>query len=304
MISLVIPVYNEEELIEKLFERTIRAMTSFTDDFEIICVDDGSTDHSLQKLIACHQIDKRFKILILSRNFGHQAAYTAGLSHARGEYVAMMDGDLQDPPELLREMHQKLRDREFDVVYGKRTGRKESFLKRQLIKSFHYVFKRLSRIDQADNVGNFSMMNRQALQALLAMGEKNRYLPGIRFFIGFRQGFVEYNRDDRDSGTAKMNFKKLLALAFDAIFSFSNLPIKVCLYTGLAGIVVFFLAGVYVIIDKLTGHALYGWSSTVLSIYFLGSVQLVFMGILGEYVFRIYRETQNRPVFIVRDFLD
>ncbi|MBD0255221.1 MAG: bactoprenol glucosyl transferase [Cytophagales bacterium] len=147
-------------------------------------------------------------------------------------------------------------------------------------------------------------MNRQALRALLALGEKNRYLPGIRFFIGFRQGFVEYDRHDRDSGMAKMNFIKLFNLAFDAIFSFSDLPIKVCLYTGMLGIIVFFLAGVYVLIDKLTGNALYGWSSTVLSIYFLGSVQLVFMGILGEYIFRIYRETQNRPVFIVRDYVE
>jgi dolichol-phosphate mannosyltransferase len=216
----------------------------------------------------------------------------------------MMDGDLQDPPELLKEMHQKVSEDDFDVVYGKRISRKESFLKKLLIRSFHSVFRRLSQIDQADNVGNFSIMNRKALQALLAMGEKNRYLPGIRFFIGFRQGFVEYDRDDRDSGTAKMNFVKLLNLAFDAIFSFSNVPIKVCLYVGLAGIIVFFLAGLYVIIDKITGRALYGWTSTVLSIYFLGSVQLVFMGILGEYVFRIYRETQNRPVFIVREFLD
>ncbi len=304
MISLVIPIYNEEILIEKLFSRVVSALRTITEEFEIICVDDGSTDRSLDKLIACHAEDNRFKVLVLSRNFGHQAAYTAGLSYAKGEYVAMMDGDLQDPPELLKQMYQKITAEAYDVVYGKRVSRRESITKKLLIKSFHSVFRRLARIEQADNVGNFSIMNRKALQALLAMGEKNRYLPGIRFFIGFRQGFVEYDRHDRDSGTAKMNFVKLFNLAFDAIFSFSNLPIKVCLYTGLLGRIVFFLAGVYVIIDKFTGHALYGWSSTVLSIYFLGSVQLVFMGILGEYIFRIYRETQNRPVFIVREFLD
>jgi dolichol-phosphate mannosyltransferase len=304
MISLVIPVYNEELLIEELFTQSMQAMQRVTQEFEIICVDDGSTDSTLQKLIACHQDDKRFKVLVLSRNFGHQAAYTAGLQHAKGEYVAMMDGDLQDPPDLIAEMHRKLITGEYDVVYGKRKGRQEAFMKKMLIKSFHSVFKRLSRIEQADNVGNFSMMNRKALEALLSLREKNRYLPGIRFFIGFRQGYVEYDRQGRSSGEAKMSTKKLFNLAFDAIFSFSNLPIKVCLYTGLVGIIVFMLAGLYVLIDKLTGRALYGWSSTVLSIYFLGSVQLVFLGVLGEYVFRIYRETQNRPMFIVRDYIE
>ncbi|MBD0255222.1 MAG: glycosyltransferase family 2 protein [Cytophagales bacterium] len=155
MISLVIPVYNEESLIEKLFTRVMAALQTITEDFEVICVDDGSTDASLQKLIACHARDNRFKVLILSRNFGHQAAYTAGLSYAKGDYIAMMDGDLQDPPELLKPMHRKLTGEAFDVVYGKRVSRRESVVKKLFIKSFHALFRRIARIDQADNVATF-----------------------------------------------------------------------------------------------------------------------------------------------------
>ncbi len=222
MISLVIPIYNEEELIETLFERVIKSLQAITEDFEVVCVNDGSTDGSLAKMVECHHRDNRFKVLVLSRNFGHQAAYTAGLSYAKGDYIAMMDGDLQDPPELLKQMYWKLVLENHDVIYGRRLKRNETWLKRQLIRSFHNVFRNLSNIEQADNVGNFSIMNRKALQALLSMGEKNRYLPGIRFFIGFKQGFVDYERPDREIGQAKMSFKKLFTLAFDAIFSFSN----------------------------------------------------------------------------------
>lgn len=304
MISLVVPVYNEELLIENLFERCINAMKSITDDFEIICVNDGSKDSSLSKLIACHHKDKRFKVLNLSRNFGHQSAYTAGLTYAKGDYIAMMDGDLQDPPELIVQMYDKLKNGEFDVVYGKRTKRHEHFIKKTFIKSFHKVFKKMTGIKEADNVGNFSMMNRKSLDALLSLDEKNRYLPGLRFFIGFTQGFVEYDRDDRTIGEAKMNYWKLFTLALDAIFSFSNFPIKLCLYLGLLGILVFLAAGVYTLAAKVMGIASVGWSSTLLSIYFLGSIQLTFLGIIGEYVFRIYKESQKRPIFIVKDFFE
>lgn len=303
MISLVIPIYNEELLIEKLFQRTTNALQAITDDFEIVCVDDGSSDSSLEKMRYCHRKDPRFKVLVLSRNFGHQAAYTAGLSYAKGDYIAMMDGDLQDPPELLSEMYGKLISEGYDVIHGKRTDRQEQWGKKLLIRLFHYIFKNFSRIEDVNNVGNFSIMNRRALEAFLSLKEKNRYLPGLRFFIGFRQGFVHYSRPDRADGEAKMRFRKLVSLAVDAVFSFSNLPIKLCLYTGLFGMVLFFLAGIYTIVSKIIGTAIPGWSSIVLSIYFLGSVQLVFMGIVGEYLFKVYKEVQNRPIFIVREYV-
>jgi len=304
MISLVIPVYNEEVLIEEVFERTRQALVSIHEDFEVILVDDGSTDRTLEKLKTCHLKDPRYKVLALSRNFGHQAAYTAGLNYAKGDHVAMMDGDLQDPPELLAEMYRKSILEDIDIVYGKRTERKEKPLKRWFIKRFHGMFRTLSNLQNIEQVGNFSLMTRKALNAFLALKEKNRYLPGLRSFIGFSQGYVEYSRPDRAKGEAKMSLRKLFALAFDAIFSFSNLPVKVCLYSGLAGILFILLVAVYILFSKIAHLAPLGWSSIILSVYFIGSVQLLSIGILGEYVHRIYKETQNRPIFLVSQFIE
>ncbi|MHA4808690.1 glycosyltransferase family 2 protein [Flavitalea flava] len=304
MISLVIPVYNEEILIEELFDRTRKVMQSIDEDFEVILVDDGSTDTTLAKLKECNQKDKRFKALALSRNFGHQAAYTAGLSYTKGDYIAMMDGDLQDPPELIKEMYDLLRVGDKDIVYGKRAERNEKPAKRLLIGLFHFLYKKLSKLNNIKNVGNFSIMTRKALKALLSLNEKNRYLPGLRSFIGFKQGWVDYSRPDRSQGEAKMSPLKLLSLAFDAIFSFSNLPVKICLYSGLIGIMLILFAVIYTIIGKVTHLAPLGWSSIILSVYFIGSVQLLSIGILGEYVYRIYKETQNRPIFIINTFIE
>jgi polyisoprenyl-phosphate glycosyltransferase len=304
MISLVIPVYNEEVLIFNLFDRVKNAMESIGEDFEVVIVDDGSTDSTLEKLEACHKQDKRFKILSLSRNFGHQAAYTAGLNYAKGDFVAMMDGDLQDPPELIKEMYEKATREKIDIVYGRRKARNEKFAKRLSIRLFHSFYSRLLKLENLKQVGNFSLMSKKALAAFLSLQEKNRYLPGLRSFVGFKQGYVDYSRPDRTQGEAKMSVYKLVTLALDAIFSFSSLPVKICLYSGLIGVILIFLAVIYILIGKLTGLAPVGWSSIILSIYFIGSVQLVSIGILGEYVFRIYKETQNRPIFLVNKFLE
>jgi dolichol-phosphate mannosyltransferase len=302
LVSLVIPIFNEELLIDTLAERCLAAMQRISPDFEIVCIDDGSSDNSLSLLKKWHGKDNRIKVVTLSRNFGHQAAYTAGLTYAKGDYIAMMDGDLQDPPELLPAMHRKLVESndEIDIVYGKRTKRGEELQKALSIRLFHKIFKQVSGIDAADNVGNFSMLNRRALQAFLCLEERNRYLPGLRFFIGFNQDYVEYERDDRAAGEAKMTFGKLVRLALDALFSFSDMPIKLCFWTGVTGIFILFIAGIYALFSKITGTAYIGWSSLSLSIYFLGSVQLLFLGVIGEYVFRIYRETQRRPIFLIR----
>jgi len=302
-ISLVVPVFNEEELIFELFKRTTEAMQKITDNFEIICVDDGSTDSSLEKMIECHQKDPRFKVLVLSGNFGHQPAYTAGLEYATGEYVAMMDGDLQDPPELIEEMYKKIKAESFEVICGKRLSRNEPLLKKTLITMFHFVFKYSSRLNKIKNVGNFSLFSKRVKKSLLSIKEKNRYLPGLRSFVGFKQGFLEYDRQDRLSGTTKMNFIKLFNLAMDAIFSFSDLPIKICLYTGLFGMIIFFAGLIYSFVSKILGIAPLGWSSLIVSIYFLGSVQLLFLGIIGEYIYRIYIESQNRPLYFVERFI-
>ena len=304
MISLVIPVYNEEVLIDELIERSIKVLSEISDHFEILFVDDGSQDGTLKKLLQHRDNEKRIKILSLSRNFGHQAALTAGLEHAKGDYIAMMDGDLQDPPELLREMYMKLKSGEYDVINGKRRSRKGSIGRRMLTYIFHKLFKRVSGLGEIENVGNYSMLNRNALNGLLTLKEKIRYLPGLRSFMGFKQGYIEYVREERKKGKSKMNIWKLWLLGSDAIFSFSKIPLKICLFLGLFGVVVFLLAGIYVLIAKIFGFALLGWSSTLLSIYFLGSIQLTFLGVLGEYVFRTYKESQNRPIYLVKEFYD
>jgi polyisoprenyl-phosphate glycosyltransferase len=304
MLSLVIPIFNEENLIDELVKRTISAIESFTSDYEVIFVDDGSSDQSLNKILSFREKNRKIKVLSLSKNFGHQAAFTAGLEHSEGDVVAMMDGDLQDPPELLGEMHAKIIAGEFDIVSGKKTGRKGNKGRNLYSVLFHLFFKNIGEIRDMENSGNYSVMNREALKALLSMKEKVRYLPGLRTFIGFRQGYIEFIREDRYKGDPKMSIRKLFLLAADAIFSFSRFPIRFCLILGTLGTLVFMGAGIYVLIAKLCGFAVIGWSSTLLSIYFLGSIQLVFLGILGEYIYRSYKESQNRPLYFVRKYYD
>lgn len=303
MFSLIIPVYNEEGLIEELVARSVKALESFTTNYEILFVNDGSIDSTLRKLIEARKHNARIKIVDLSRNFGHQAAFTAGLEMAMGNYVAMMDGDLQDPPELLAEMYRMINEDGFDIVSGKRQGRKGKRL-RIATNLFHAFFKKVSGIEDMENSGNFSVMNRSAVNAIVQMKETIRYLPGLRSFIGFRQGYIEYIREARLEGEPKMTLGKLIVLGADAIFSFSKFPIKVCLFLGTIGTIVFFIAGIYALVGKILGFALVGWSSTVLSIYFLGSIQLIFLGVVGEYVYRIYKESQNRPIYLVKKFYD
>jgi glycosyltransferase involved in cell wall biosynthesis len=304
MLSLVIPIFNEEKLVDELVNRTISSLGAFITDYEVIFVDDGSTDKSLEKILSWRKKNLRIKVLSLSTNFGHQAAYTAGLQYAKGDVVAMMDGDLQDPPELLGAMYKMIIEEEYDVISGKRTGRKGKNGRDKYAVLFHLLFKYIGEIKNMENSGNFSMMNREAVDALLSMKEKVRYLPGLRTIIGFRQGFVEFVRDDRFKGNPKMSIRKLIVLAADAIFSFSRFPIRFCLILGSIGALIFMAAGIYVIIAKVYGFAVIGWSSTLLSIYFLGSIQLVFLGILGEYVYRNYKESQNRPLYFVKKFYD
>ncbi len=304
MLSLVIPVFNEENLIDELVRRTVSAIESFVTDYEIIFVDDGSTDRSLDRILGFQKTNNKIKALSLSRNFGHQAAYTAGLEYSKGDLVAMMDGDLQDPPELLAEMYRKIINEGFDVVNARRIGRKGRKRKNWYTVLFHFVFRNFGEINNIGDYGNFSMFTRPAANALISLREKIRYMPGLRTIIGFRQGSVEYIRDDRFKGDPKMNLRKLFILATDAIYSFSKFPLKVCLFLGLTGTTVFLAAGIYVLIAKASGFAVPGWSSTLLSIYFLGSIQLVFLGILGEYVYRNYKESQNRPVYFVKRYFD
>jgi glycosyltransferase involved in cell wall biosynthesis len=304
MFSLVIPIFNEEKLIDELIKRTITAIESFTGDYELIFVDDGSTDASLSMILKWKESNNKIKVLSLSKNFGHQAAFTAGLEKAAGDIIGMMDGDLQDPPEILPEMYRKLSGEDLDIISGKRTGRKGHRGRNLSASLFHLIFRNIGDIRNMENYGNFSLMKRIAADALLSMKEKVRYLPGLRTFIGFRQGYVEYIRDDRFSGRPKMTMRKLFTLARDAIFSFSRWPVMFCLILGALGTLVFLGAGIWVIISKIAGLAVPGWSSAMLSLYFLGSILLIFLGVLGEYMYRNYKESQNRPLYFIRKFYD
>jgi len=304
MISIVIPIYNEELLIEELVKRVLDAIKKISDNFEIIFVDDGSKDSSLLKLIQLKREEKRIKIVQLSRNYGHQSAYTAGLSVAVGDYIAMMDGDLQDPPELIEEMFRKLESNStLDIVYAKRKSKKETISRSFFMSFFHKIFKRIIKLESADNVGNFSVFKKEVKDAILLYSEKTRYLPGIRFHIGFSQDYVLFDRDERFAGKAKMNLSKLFSLALDAIFSFSNFPIRFMLVLGVFGIVISFFGFLYVFISKIMGIAPFGWSSNLFFIFLFSSLQITFLGILGEYIYRIYKEVQNRPLFIIKNFI-
>jgi dolichol-phosphate mannosyltransferase len=304
MISVVTPLYNEEPVIEKLVARLAESLASTGQSFEIICVDDGSTDNTLPLLIRCKEKYPQIRIISLSRNFGHQAAYTAGMVFAKGEYVALIDGDLQDPPELLPEFYKILTQQPVDLVTGRREKRSEPFKKRMLIKSFHAIYKRMSGFSQIQNEGNFCMMKREVAQAVNVMSEKNRYIPGLRVYAGFRNYYFDYVRQERLAGENKMKFSQLFLLALDAIFSFSKWPIKLCLYLGITGLVVIFFALIYTLASKLLHLAPLGWSSTMFSLFFLGAIQLTFLGVIGEYVYRIYREVQNRPGYFIKEIIE
>jgi dolichol-phosphate mannosyltransferase len=302
MISVVIPIFNEENLIHELVQRTAESLQAITQRYEMVFVDDGSQDQSISYLLELKKSDPRIKVISLSRNFGHQAAITAGLEYVRGDFIAILDGDLQDPPELLKDMYRAIVEEHYDVAVGYRKDREDS--RRWLTGLFHRIFGHVSGLDDIEHTGHFSMMTRKALRALLAMKEKTRYIPGLRSFIGFRQKQIAYVRQERSSGESKMKISHLFRLASDALFAFSRLPIRFCLYIGLTGIFIFFLAGIHVLVSKILGWAPLGWSSTLISIYFLGSIQLTFLGILGEYLFRIYKESQNRPLYFIKQIFD
>ncbi len=304
MISVVIPFLNEEKLIERFLGELCENIEQTGETYEIICVDDGSTDSTLQKLLQFKKRKCNLKVLSLSRNFGLQPALTAGIEYAKGDYVVIMDGDFQDPPELVPVLFDKIKATGADIVSAVREARSEKFTKRLYINIFHRIFDKLTGGQQVAQTGNFCIINKKAHRAMLLFSERNRYIPGIRNFIGFRHEFILYDRPDRPEGEAKMSRKKLFMLASDAIYSFSKWPIIVCLYLGLLGVLIFFLAIIYTVGSKFLGFAPIGWSSMILAISFFGSVQLTFLGLIGEYVYRIFKEVQNRPIYFIQDVYD
>ncbi len=301
LLSIVIPVFNEEPVLETLFER-VTAVFGGLDDLgiEVLLVDDGSRDRSWEMIEAQNTRDPRFRGLRLSRNFGHQMALTAGMDLARGDAVVVMDADLQDPPEVALEMVRRWRAGAA-VVYGQRKTRHgESWLKLTTARGFYGIMQWLSPIPTPSDVGDFYQLDRRALEQLKAMRERHRYLRGMVFWLGFPREAVPYERPGRQAGTTKFGMTKMLRFAMDGMLSSSSALLSLASYVGLAAAVLGLGLGVWAVWTKYydPGHVI-GWASTVVIVLFLGGVQLFTIGILGLYVGRIYDEAKRRPLYLV-----
>jgi polyisoprenyl-phosphate glycosyltransferase len=300
-LSIVVPVFNEELIIEELQRRMVAAAESITESYEIIFVNDGSRDGSLLKLKAACDLNPKLHYISFSRNFGHQIAITAGMDKARGEAIVTIDGDLQDPPELIPEMYEQYKNG-YKVVYAKRSKRKgESFFKLFTAKMFYRIMARLVSFEIPLDVGDFRLISRDVLDYLKKMKESDKYIRGQIAWLGFRSTHVTFERDERKYGQTNYPFSKMLRLAFNGITAFSDSPLKIA--TGFGFFVCFFsfiilLYAVYVYIfqhDKV----LPGWASTIVSITFLGGVQLLCLGMIGEYISRIINNVRDRPLYVI-----
>lgn len=304
-ISLVLPVYNEEDNIPELYRRlgSLLERPEIGSNVEILFIDDGSVDRSAELIESLRHSDPRIKLIRFSRNFGHQAAITAGLDYSSGQAVILLDADLQDPPEVTLQFLEQWR-KGADVVYAVRRKRKESVLKRASYFIFYRLLQIVSNIDIPLDSGDFCLIDRRVVDQIKALPEKNRFLRGLRSWVGYRQVAVEYEREARFAGEAKYTLRKLVRLALDGILSFSSLPLRLATYIGLftcgVGIVylIFILAYHF-----LGGAAPQGWTSLIALVLLIGGIQLVLLGAIGEYIARVYDETKQRPNYIVREFL-
>jgi glycosyltransferase involved in cell wall biosynthesis len=299
LLSVVAPVYNEEELVERFVRRACAAVADYT--FELVLVNDGSTDDTPALLDRMAAEDPRVRVIHLSRNFGHQAALTAGLEHAVGDVVAMIDADLQDPPELIPTMVARW-EAGSDVVYAVRRAREgETAFKLATASWFYKLFDKLAQVDLEPNSGDFRLLDRRALDALLTMTERSRFLRGMTVWVGFTQTAVSYERDPRHAGETKYTLRKMLRFSLDAIASFSHVPLQLATYVGLLSAGLAFVAIPVVLGLHFAGSYLPGFGSLTIAILLLGGIQLIALGVIGEYVGRIYDEVKHRPLYIVRE---
>jgi glycosyltransferase involved in cell wall biosynthesis len=299
LLSVVAPMHDEADAVAAFHARTMAALEGL--DVELVLVDDGSRDASPELLAELAAADERVKVVTLSRNFGHQAALSAGLDHARGDVVVMLDGDLQDPPELIPEMLDAWR-RGADVVYAVRESREgETRFKLVTARWFYRVFSRLAGIDLAADSGDFRLMDRAPLEALRSMPERTRFLRGMTVWVGYTQTAVTYKRAPRAGGQTKYTPARMLRLAFDAITSFSHAPLQAATLLGFAFSLLAFLAIPLTVVARYADIYTRGVPSTIVIILLLGGIQLITVGIIGEYVGRIYDEVKHRPLYVVRD---
>jgi dolichol-phosphate mannosyltransferase len=298
-VSVVIPLFNEEENLPELYRRLIAALTGCAASFELVLVNDGSRDATGTILDALAQADERVTGIHLSRNFGHQAAVTAGIDHARGKAVIVMDGDLQDPPEVLGQFLDVWREG-YDVVYAIRTKRKEGPIKRAAYALFYRLLRATSDLDIPLDSGDFCLMDRKVVDALRQLPERQRFIRGLRTFVGFRQTGLCYERDARHAGKPKYTFKALSRLAIDGLLSFSAFPLSLVTYFGLFSLFLAIGLTVWVLADAFFENtAPRGWASIMVVMLYLGAVQLLSLGIVAEYVRRIFLESKQRPTYLV-----
>jgi glycosyltransferase involved in cell wall biosynthesis len=298
LISVVAPVYNEDATIDEFYARVCGALENLP--FELVLVDDGSTDGTPMKLEALAANDPRVRIVFLSRNFGHQTALTAGLDHAAGDAVVMLDADLQDPPELISTMLDHWRAG-CDVVYAVRERRAgESRFKLSTARWFYRLFDKLAQVDLQHNSGDFRLLDRRPLDALLSMRERNRFLRGMTVWVGYTQAAVPYHRDSRYAGETKYTLPKMLRFSLDAISSFSHRPLQLATLLGFLISTLAFIAIPVVVILRILGSYLPGFSALTIVVLLLGGIELIAIGIIGEYVGRIYDEVKGRPLYLVR----
>ena len=300
LVSVVVPAFNEEENLDSLAQRLAPVLDSLGSG-EVVIVDDGSADATWSEIVRLANADTRVRGVRLSRNFGHQAALSAGMAVARGRTVCFMDADLQDPPELMVQLIEKWREG-YEVVYAIRRTRKEGLVKRLAYSSFYRIYRRLANIDVPLNSGDFALVDRTVIDEILSLPEHNRFLRGLRSWVGYRQVGIEYDRDARHAGSPKYGTRQLVRLAFDGLLSFSAVPLRLASYLG---IVVALAGGLYIgvaVVARLfLGGVPEGWTSIIAVVLAVGGMQLLVVGVLGEYVARIYDESKARPNFLVAE---
>ena len=304
LVSVVVPCYNEEAVIETTHDRLRKVLESEPIEYELLYVDDGSQDNTLDLLRKLHEQDERVEVVSLSRNYGHQVAITAGTDHAEGNAVVVIDADLQDPPEVIPRMIEKWRNG-VDVVYGKRKRREgESAFKLWTAKAFYRFINRISGVNIPLDTGDFRLMDRQVVEAFLEMPERDRFVRGMVSWLGFEQEPVEYERAPQHAGETKYPLSEMVEFATDGILSFSTAPLKIATWTGFFASGLSVLGIIYALALRLfTDIWVPGWTALFISVLFLGGLQLISLGIIGEYVGRIYGETKRRPLYLVQDHL-
>lgn len=301
--SIVVPIFNEAQILPVLLHRIDAVIDAIGDPCEIILVDDGSTDHSLEMIREYRRQDQRVRYLSFARNFGHQIAVSAGLNIIRGQAIVVIDGDLQDPPELIPKMIEKWKQG-YQVVYAQRTKRRsEGWFKRLTAYAFYRVLERLASVEIPTDTGDFCLMDRRVVDVLNSMPERSRYIRGLRSWVGFRQVAVAFDRDPRFAGSPKYTFRKSFALAINSLVGFSIIPLRLATYTGLISAGLAILMALTVLYWRLfqSSSPVAGHTIIAMAYFFLGAAQLICIGILGEYIGRIYDEVRGRPLYTLRE---